>query len=340
MNKKAKKALIITGSILGSIVALFLLLYLALAIIGWAQYGEARDLREYVCIIPETNSGFAPQGVTYCADGDVYIQTGYDSDDTTLLYIVKGDEYRRVRLSDKEGNAVKGHAGGVTCTKNNVYIANGSKLMTFELDKLIAAGDNTVEVSRVFPVDNTAAYCYSDDEYLYVGEFYRAGNYETDPAHHFATPNGEENKAIVSCYALDENGLLAPEGEQPYPLYCVSITELVQGFATKNGTFVMSRSYGLKNSALDYHSAPKDSGRTISVTFKHNADAQAREVPLYYLDDSTLFRTITLPAFSEDITIVNDKVVVTNEASANKYIVGKFFGSHKVYAYPLFTAEA
>lgn len=338
MNKKAKKALIITGTVLGSIVAVFLLLYLILAIIGWAAYGEARELREYVCVIPETNSGFAPQGITYGADGDVYILTGYDSDDTTLLYIVKGESYRKVKLVDKDGNTVKGHAGGVTCTKNNVYVANGSLLLMFELDKLLAAGDSPVEVSRIFPVDNTAAYCYSDDKYLYVGEFYRSGNYETDPSHHFTTPNGENNKAIVSCYELDENGLLAPEGVQPYPMYCVSITGLVQGFAAKNGTFVMSRSYGLKNSSLDYHSAPKDSGSTITVKFAHNADAPTKAVPLYFLDNSTMFRSLTLPAFSEDVTIVNDKVIVTNEASANKYIVGKFFGAHKVYAYPLFTA--
>lgn len=336
MNKTAKKALKITGIVLGSIVGLFLLLYLVVAIIGWASYGEARDLRKYVCIIPETNSGFAPQGVTYAENAGVYIQTGYDGDDTTLLYIVKGDDYRRVKLADESGKTLKGHAGGVTCTGNCVYIANGGFLEMFDLNELINAGSKTVAVKRVFAADNSASFCYSDDEYLYVGEFYRAGNYETDKAHHYTTPNGAKNKAVVSCYRLDETGLLAADGVQPYPEYRISIPELVQGFALKDGVAVLSRSYGLKNSALDYHALPAENAAQSEVTFENNKDAPSKSVPLYYLDGKTLFRSITLPAFSEDITIVNDRVVVTNEASANKYIVGKFFGANKVYSYPLF----
>ncbi len=340
MNKTVRKTLTITGIVVGAVVALFLLLYLVLAIIGCAMYGEARGARRYVCDVAGISEGIAPQGITYSKEKNVYLETGYGPDGTTLFYVVEEGKVRRVRLNDDKGETLKCHAGGVTCVNNCVYIANGAYLYLYDLNELYSAdGQTAVALKRKFAVDNNAAYCFNDGEYLYVGEFYRAGNYETDKAHYYTTPNGDENKAIVSRYKLDGEGLLSADGVQPYPDMCISVTGLVQGFATQNGTFVLSRSYGLKNSDLEYHSAPKDSGTTITPKFKRNEQAESREVPLYYLDSATNFKTLVLPAFSEDLTIVDGRVVVTNEASANKYFVGKLFGSHKVYSYPLYTEQ-
>ena len=330
MNAKVKKSLIITGIVLSSIVGLFLLLYFILFLIGAGSYGEARDARKYVCAIPEINSGWAPQGITYT--GEDYILTGYDTDDNTVLYIVNGSKYKRVKLSDKDGKTLKGHAGGVTCTSNYVYIANDNVLHVFALDELKAANGKTpVQVKTVIPVDNRAAYCYSDEAHLYVGEFYRAGNYETEKSHYY-----KNNKAIVSCYLLDGDGLIIDADTQPYPDHCISVTGLVQGFATDGETFILSRSYGLKNSELEYHTYPHSDGDTITVKFKANPNAESKDVPLYFLSNDTKKKTLILPAFSEDITIVGDRVVVTNEASANKYFVGKLFDANKVYSYPIY----
>lgn len=339
MNKVAKRILIIAGSVVGGAVALFLLIYAVLAIIGCAMYGECRKDREYVCDIPALGTGLAPQGIAYSAEKDVYIQTGYMPGNLSALFIGKGKDFREVKLADADGEPLKGHAGGVTVTKNCVYVANGANLYLFGLDELIGAGDDAVKVKHTYAVDNNAAYCYSNDEFLFVGEFYRAGNYETDEAHHYTTPAGELNRSIVSCYRLDELGLPEVEsGEDiPYPEYCISVTGLVQGFATDGDAYILSRSYGLKNSALEYHTAPKsEDGKTIAVTFKNNKDAQKRDVPLYYLGSDTLYKSLVLPAFSEDITIVGGRVVVTNEASANKYFIGKLFGANKVYSFPIY----
>lgn len=336
MNKTVKKVFVISGCVLGGIVALFLLLYLAFAVAGCAMYGEARRLREYACNIPDLGSGFAPQGIAYSQERDVYIHTGYDGANDVRLYLVNGKNARRVRLTGENGETLKGHAGGVACVKDNVYIANDSALVMFSLDELINA-DGAVSAKRVIAVDNKASFCFADDKCLYVGEFYRRGNYETVEAHRYVTPSGEENRAIVSCYAVDGDGEMSAGGVQPYPEYCISVTGLVQGFATSNGAFMLSRSYGLKNSTLEYHSAPKFDAATMRVSFEKNAAAPSRDVRLGYLDGSTLVRKIVLPAFSEDLTIAHDKVVVTNEASANKYFVGKLFGANKAYGYPIFT---
>lgn len=338
MNKTAKKTLIIIGIVIGSIIGLFLLLYFIMFLIGLGKYGEARGVRKYVCEVPEINSGWAPQGIAYT--GEEYIQTGYDGDNNVVLYIGKNESFKRVVVTDEGGKTAKGHAGGVACTKNNVYIANDYAVLRIELDKLKAAkSSGKVAVAQVIPVDNRAAYCFSDDNYLYVGEFYRAGNYETEKSHYYTTPEKEDNKAIVSCYSLDDQGMICADGAQPYPEYCISVTGLVQGFAVKDGTYMLSRSYGLVDSKLEYHTAPINTEAKITVSFKKNEAALKKEVPLFYLGGKTLYRTLTLPSFSEDITIVDNRVVVTNEASANKYIVGKLFGADKVYSYPIYNKD-
>lgn len=338
MNKLLKRIFIAVGSVIGGIIALFLLLYAVLAVIGCAMYGEYRGDREYVCGIPALGTGFAPQGITYSTEKQVYIQTGYMSDGASALYIGTGNEFKQVKLLNAKGEPLNGHAGGVTVTKDCVYISNGSRLYMYSLAELMAAGDNAVAVKQTFAVDNTAAYCYSNDGFLMVGEFYREQNYKTDESHHYTTPNGDENKAIVSVYALDSAGLLVCEDDgQPYPQYCISVTGLVQGFASDGKTCMLSRSYGLANSEIEYHSEPKaESGKTIAVKFKHNKDAKTREVPLVYLDSSTKYKTLVAPSFSEDVTIVDGRLVVTNEASANKYFVGKLFGANKVYSLPIY----
>lgn len=340
MNRLDRKLLKIFGAIFGTIFGLFFVLYAVFAIVGAAMYAEARSQRQYVCDVAGIKDGSAPQGIAYSSEKGVYIQTGYGKDGTTLLYVVENGNARRVRLLNDDGETLKCHAGGVTCVKDCTYIANGGYLYLFSLEELCTATSETeVQVKRKIAVDSNAAYVFNDGEYLYVGEFYRAGNYETDEAHHFTTPNGDKNKAIVSRYALDGEGLLSAEGVQPYPDMTISITGLVQGFAVHNGTYMLSRSYGLRNSDLEYHSAPVDSGTTVTPKFKKNTEAEERTVPLYYLDTTTKFKSLVLPAFSEDLTVANDRVVVTNEASANKYVVGKLFGAHKVYSYPVYTAE-
>ncbi len=330
MTKAVKKGLIITAIVLGSIVGLLLILYGVLWIVRAASYGESNGEREFVCTVPEINSGYAPQGIGYSEEKDLFIQTGYDKNDDVVLFIIKDDKPTRIKLKGADGETLKGHAGGVTISKDNVYIANGDALDVFSLDEMLQKGEATARSS--FPVHVGAAYVFSTADRIYVGEFYRAGNYETPEAHHYTTPNGALNRAIVVAYPLDESGAICGA-----PQSAISIPDLVQGFVEVDGTIVLSRSYGLKNSVLDYHTAPADSGTTVEVNTAKGDDPHT--LPLSYLDASNTFKTLTLPAFSEDLTLANGRVVVTNESACNKYIVGKFFGGNKVYSFPVYKAE-
>lgn len=338
--KRSKKALVIIGSVLGGIVALFLVIYAALAVIGCFMYSEYRDVRESVCAIPALGSGFVPQGITYSAERETFIHTGYDGDGYTATFVGSGDDFREVKLLDFDGTRLKGHAGGVTAVGKWLYVANSANLYMYALDDVLSEGDG-VRCEAVIPVDNNASYCFGSGAELFVGEFYREQNYKTDESHHYTTPNGDENKAIVSCYALDGDGkIVRIANAQPYPLYRISITGLVQGFAVCDGVYVLSRSYGLVNSAIEYHTAPMprlpEVPELSEVTFKNNPDALKLKTPLYYLDSSTLVKSLVAPSFTEDLDVVGDRIIVTNEASANKYFVGKLFGANKVYALPIF----
>ena len=334
MNRIAKKTLTIVGIVLGSIVGIFLIIYATFAIVRAAAYRESNKLREYVCTIPDIHSGYAPQGIGYSKEQDLYILTGYVKPNMSVLYLVKDNKATKINIADTDGNALKGHAGGVTCTKDYVYIANDSKLTIYSLAALMNANGEKVNALGVKYVDTTAAFCFSDDEHIYVGEFYREQNYKTDERHHYVTPNGAENKAIVSCYNLDADGSISAV----HPEYAISITGLVQGFAVHNGTYMLSRSYGLRDSDIEYYSEPKrDGDATVEISFKGDSSIEAKSIPLYYLDSTNMIKSLKLPAFSEDLTVVGDRLVVTNESACNSYIVGKLFAANKVYSYPIFS---
>lgn len=344
MNKPLRITLSIILLIVSTFIGLFLNIYLFMAIYRPAAYGKSMKLREFVCDIPELSSGYAPQGIGYSAEKDMYIATGYAKDNESVLYLIKDNVPTRVYIADKDGKVIKGHAGGITCAKDFVYMANGSELQIFSLDSLTrASGAERIKAIGTKAVTNTAAYVSTDSlgENLFVGEFYRAGNYETDKRHYYTTPSGSENKAIMSCYTLNADGSIL--GEEPK--YAVSVPGLVQGATVyvnpldrSISKFFLSRSYALVDSKLEYYDGITYTGQNITLDFPAAPELGEVSVALYYLDNGkggNMTKSLTLPAFSEDLTMVNNRVVVTNENACNKYIVGKFFGGGKVYSYPI-----
>jgi hypothetical protein len=93
-----------------------------------------------------------------------------------------------------------------------------------------------------------------------------------------------------------------------------------------DGKVAFSTSWGLNASHLEIHSEMKDSGTTIGVSGK--------EVPLYYVDSTTRLSDVSMPAFSEGLSIKDGKIVISFESACNKYIIGKLFFATKVVSYP------
>ena len=331
--KILKMILKILCIVLASVIALFLVAWGGLHVAKFIIYPDYYAQGDAVSKIPALGKGFVPQGLDYDAETDTYIHSGYNGEKAEL-YLVTGKEVKAIVLLTPEGEQAKGHAGGVTRVGDYLYISDNEKegdgklgyLRVYRFSDIWNAkdGDSVKAIGR-FEVDTSASFCFSDDQYIYVGEFFRPENYETRKDHHFTTPAGDENKAILSAFPLCEDGSIA-EGTKP--AFSGSITSQVQGFAvTKDGKVMLSRSWGLTPSYLEFHDGWKDTNKTINT--------MGVDVPLYYLDSTTRTENIKMPCFSEGLALVDGKVAVSFESACNKYIVGKFFFANKVIAFPI-----
>ena len=319
--------------LLVSVIALFLLAWGGLNVAKVAIYPDYYNLGEQVSKIPALNDGFVPLGLDYDPQTDTYIHSGYNGEKIEL-YLVNDDTVKSIVLLTPEGEQAKGHAGGVTRAEDYLYISDNHEegdgkvgyLRIYRFSDIWNAKDgDSVKAIGQFTVDTSASFCFSDDNYIYVGEFYRPEAYETKPEHYFTTPAGDENKAILSAFPLGDDGSLAEDAK---PAFSVSITSQVQGFAiTQEGKVMLSRSWGLTPSYMEFHTGWLDSGMTINT--------MGVDVPLYYLDSSTRTENIKMPCFSEGLALVDGKVAVSFESACDKYIVGKLFFANKVMAFEI-----
>ena len=322
LKKTGKIALFVFGGLL----ALVLLVWLVLFFGKYLLYRDFFAHREKEFQIPGIHDGYVPQGLANVdEEGSAFVLSGYNGAYIDLYYHdTESAKSKKLIPVDDQGNTIKGHGGGVTVCGDYVYVSDDSSLLIFSLADFEEAEDgDRVTCYGKIAVDNQASFCFSDQYFLYVGEFYRPVDYETEESHYYTTPAGEQNCAILSAYLLNEDGSLAEE----YPVYSISIPSQVQGVAIKDGTVMISRSWGLETSTLEFYDGMKESGKTISVS--------GREVPLYYLDSTNLEKTVKLPCFSEELCIVGDRVYISFESACNKYVVGKFFFATYIASYPI-----
>ena len=206
-----------------------------------------------------------------------------------------------VTMKNLEGKAVTSHVGGIATNAAKLWITDGDTILVAkkssdEYDNILkeivakasqnselAEGEElkTVQFTASFKANCNAAYLYyyHDPRYsttsydrLYVGEFYRKGNYETPESHRMVTPAGYKNTSFMYEYRVDSST------SNDYGLYLIdstnsnknlsanvpkvqkiySLPEMIQGVAfsgretygTTTGIMVLSQSYGLTNSHL------------------------------------------------------------------------------------------
>ena len=310
-----------------SIVALFALVILSLSIAKQIVYADYVKNKEIVCKIPGLSEGYVPQGLCYVDDKDTYIFTGYN-EDYLSIYVVKDNNVVELISVEEDGERTKSHGGGVTCVGEYVYIVEESGVQIFKRSDILNGKDG----GKVTPVDKVQvevkpSCTFNDDKYIYFAEFHDGNKYVADPAHTYVTPAGDENHAFVVAYKLSSDGSFDNEA----PEYFISVKDKVQGFVKSGDVYALSTSYGLSSSHLTLYKEAKDSGKTVAVGEK--------DIPLYYLDSSNMTKDVLMPAFSEDMDIVDGRIIVSFESACNKYIVGKFFFANKVISYPLDVEE-
>lgn len=314
--------------------------------------------------------------------------TAYFKNKASRIYVV-GDvtgEVGYVTLQNEDGTEHTGHVGGIATNGRYLWVCSGktisvAKTGTSNTDNVAtdiikkAAEENeedkSVQFTTSFNANCNAAFLYYYDEdnqggagtpstsdRLYVGEFYRAGNYETSEKHCLITPNGETNKSWAyeynvsnnSVYGLatlsdskDEHGNNVPKIQKVF-----SLPNEIQGFArVGNRGIVLSQSYGLKNSHILYYSfnwnTPAENSRVKYTEIeKGNADKnkpyklgfeyagatfesgapyfdQSSTPYVYYLDGSNLLNDYSIPSMSEGLCTMDGRVYVLFESGAKKY---------------------
>lgn len=300
----------ILWKVLLAVLGLAILTIGVLNVAKYAIYPEYYLMRTNICVNPGLSDGFVCQGIAASEENDLILVSGYmKNDSASRIYAVDSfDNFHYVQL--KQGNEdFTGHAGGVATTNGQVYIASGGKIYTVALEDVILANSgDTVDIGEGIEVNNAASFVYTDDTYLYVGEFHDGGKY-TIEGHENETAEGT-HYAICSVYALDDLSA---------PVKIYSIRNKVQGICfSPDGTVVMSTSYGLADSVYyvyDVNDAV-DSGKTMDGA------------PIYYLDQ--LRKEVKGPAMSEGLDYRDGKVITLTESASNKYLFGKLFGANKI----------
>ncbi len=288
--------------------------------------------------IPGLDTSFVPQGFSQI-DEDKYIISGYMNDGSASRFYVVDTElgvHKYITLKCG-GEDFVGHVGGVEIVGDTVWTASstdkGGYCYRFSLSDVFDADNgDSLDIIDQFVTNNGADFVFAHNNMLWVGEFYRDGNYETDDSHHIQTRSGETNTAIVYGYAIDE--------DQPYglasviPQKALSVRGLCQGIAmTADGKFVMSTSYSIPDSTVYYYDSVLDEPSHSTITVGDVV------VPLWFLDDQSLISTTNAPSMSEEVVVSGDKVYILFESACQKYRIFNRKQLSNVYSLPLSQLE-
>lgn len=325
MNKTGKIILIIVSALLA-------LVFVALC--GFSAY-MAYTYRDFY---KNSSKGFkipglgldgcVPQGFEYLPEIDTFLYTGYhkDGESPSMIFVMpqggKG-EARKIELYKADGTAFNGHVGGITVYGEYVYIADGYSVALFDIYDILDSDGEATQISS-FDNDFQVAFVEVHNGDLYVGNFYRAGDYETPKSHHITTPNGDQNTAMIYVYSLRESTGL-PFSAYPWAVF--SITDAIQGMAFgDNGEVFLSSSWGLSTSKIYVYNLNQ------MTTEPHRLE-NGKQLSIHYLDSGCLIETIEAPPMAEEIVYIDGNLYIMNESASMKYLFGKLMNGHWCYAY-------
>ncbi len=322
-----KKSLKITLSV---VCALVVALGAFLSIWFWGD--SYKDFEQYTkqFNIPAMDEGFVPQGMGNYKDGEkqYFFMSGYMKDNSPArIYLYDGESYKYVTMQYENGDSYNEHACGVATNGTQLWLVSPNKEgvgMVFVMDYkevLSKASQNggVVKFVSSFNALCGADFCYYDgQDGLFVGEFYREGNYETPESHRLTTPDGTKNPALAYLFEADATATHGVKKTMPVMVY--SIPERIQGIVVneERDTIVLSQSYGLSNSAILIYNNCKTGTITI----------EGEELPLKYLEKANNVETHSIPAMSEGLCNVGNDVYVLFENAAGIY---KYVTREKLY---------
>ncbi|MGG1575601.1 lamin tail domain-containing protein [Fictibacillus sp. NRS-1165] len=300
------------------------------------KYQSLWDISKDGPIIPGLVQDLVPQGLGYYKKKDWLFTINYldDGRPGTLCVIDAETEQliKSIVLYNQDGTPYTGHAGGVTVSREHVWISSEQFLFTLNISDIVAANNNEeLAFTNQIPVPVEAAYdVYDDDKgILWVGEFYEPTSYPTDPSHHLVNRAGEMQYAWMVGYKLKTNtDMLTNEqweegsSEPATPDYVFSTIGKVQGAIVQKKGISLVTSYGRANDSVLYRfEDPQKEEPNEYVRIGQ------KEVPLWFLDGETAkpIESITAIPMNEGAVLVKSDLYVSFESGANKY---RYTGSY------------
>lgn len=308
-----------------SVIMLFLIAVAALNIAKQIAYREFFSTAESNADMPGLMDGFIPQGLENYADG--FIMSGYmNNKGPSRIYILDGEgKYTAVELYKANGDSFTGHAGGIAVSDGYVYVGGSNGLYVFsEAD--VSDGDGRASQIGFFDAGLTCAWVQVYGDYVIAGSFYEEPDYTTESWQHVTTPSGEEHKSMMLVFNRDPEADL---GIDLTPVCALSVRNKVQGAAFTEEGVILSTSLGLGSSVLYFYKPDVSNASSIRV------GGEGDEIPLLYLDSTTLTYEMKLPPMAEEIAIRDGRVYVSNESACLKYYFGLLNGGWRFYSFQL-----
>lgn len=292
------------------------------------KYQGLWDISEDGPVIPGLVQDLVPQGITYYKKKDWLMTVNYLDDGRpgtlTVTNATSEKLIKSVLLYNTDSTPYTGHAGGITVSRDHIWIASEQFLYVLKISDLVNAENNgEIRFIKQIPLPVEAAYNVYDEGILWVGEFYEASAYPTDPSHHIMNRDGEMHYAWMAGYDLERNNDMLSKGHwngdpsrTATPDYVLSTTGKVQGAIVQKKGIALSTSYGRGNDSVLYryeHPLKEDPHTSVMVNGK--------EVPLWFLDGATAKPRASIEAIPmpEGIVAVKKELYVLFESGANKY---------------------
>ena len=279
--------------------------------------------------------GLVQQGLDYIEECGVLLTSGYMKDGSaSRIYVnVNGKEFHTALLKEN-GEEYTGHAGGIAHFANYLYVSSSTGVEVFSLTDILEGKESTRRLGSVALMNNTSWLTVYDGR-LYAGSFAEVGDevtrYGAEEQYIIENPNlpGDVNCSVISIYDLSEDGgsygimNAAPAG-------VISSTSNVQGGTFDGeGNLILSTSWGAKSSRFYVYA------KSFIGTADGTMNVGGTAVPLYFLGEDSLTRTIVAPPMAEEIVVIEDRLYIMNESASRKYLFGNFMGGRELYAYDL-----
>ena len=318
MNIKVERTLKIIGFSLAGLLGVTFLAWATLNIIKYPLYSEYYSIRKDRGRIPGLKDGFVAQGITE-VDGTSYdASAGYLSNgEASRIYFNNYKENTNSYVKMKRnGVDFLGHTGGLAYSNSYFYLANekgndakNGGIYKFKVDDYSKNGE--VEIGDPISVNNNSSFIFTDDEFIYVGEYNDDKKYACD--HFINVTDSLKYAAIITKYSINDLSK---------PLAIYSIRNNVQGCAFVKGKAILSISHSVTSSYYYIYDLSK----------QKTASTKIDDLEVIILGEEE--KSIKAPAMSEDLDVVGenkDELLTISESSCTKYIFGSFFFANYYY---------